>query len=294
VSDGVYAYIQPDGTWWINNTGFVVAHDGVIAIDSCATEQRTRLFLDAVGVVTKQPIRVLINTHHHGDHTHGNYLTHPAAIVGHEKCRDLVIASGISHFPGVWESRDWGELRLAPPMITFQDRVDIWAGDLKLEVHYIGGPGHTTNDSVIWIPERRVLFSGDLVFNGGMPFVVMGSISGSRKAIARLRTFDARVIVPGHGPVCEPSVLDGIDRYFAFVQELAAHAVEAGMNALDAAREADISEFAHLSDGERLVGNLHRAIFEHNGGEPGAELNLVGIISDMITFNGGKPLRCRV
>ena len=146
VGEGIYAYIQPDGTWWINNTGFIVAHDGVIAIDTCATERRTRDFLDTVAAVTGAPIRVLINTHHHGDHTHGNYLTHPATIIGHEKCRELVIQSGISHFPGIWEARDWGEIHLAPPMVTFTDRVDVWSGDLKLEVHYIGSPAHTTND----------------------------------------------------------------------------------------------------------------------------------------------------
>jgi cyclase len=139
-----------------------------------------------------------------------------------------------------------------------------------------------------------VLFTGDLVFNGGMPFVVMGSVSGSRSSIAKLRTFDAEIIVPGHGPVCDMSVLDGIDRYFAFVQQLAADAVAAKMSPLEAAREANISEFAHLSDPERLVGNLHRAIFEHNGGEPGAVLDLATIIGDMITYNGGQPLRCRV
>ncbi len=294
VSDGVYAYIQPDGTWWINNTGFIVAADGVIAVDTCATERRTRNFLDTVKSVTSAPIRVLINTHHHGDHTHGNYLTHPATIIGHEKCRELVIQSGISHFPGVWEARDWGEIHLSPPMVTFSDRVDVWSGDLKLEVHYIGSSAHTTNDSVVWIPERRVLFSGDLVFNQGMPFVVMGSVSGSRLAIQRLRSFDATTIVPGHGPVCDPGILDGLDRYFAFVQDLAADAVAGNASPLEAASSADISEFAHLSDGERLVGNLHRAMFEARGGEPGAVMDLVTVIGDMIKFNGGKPLRCRV
>ena len=294
VGGGIYAYIQPDGTWWINNTGFIVAHDGVIAIDTCATERRTRDFLDTVAAVTGAPIRVLINTHHHGDHTHGNYLTHPATIIGHEKCRELVIQSGISHFPGIWEARDWGEIHLAPPMVTFTDRVDVWSGDLKLEVHYIGSPAHTTNDAVVWIPERGVLFSGDLVFNNGMPFVVMGSVSGSRLAIARLRSFGARTIVPGHGPVCDPGILDSLDRYFAFVQSLATEAVSAGITPLEAARGADVGEFAHLSDGERLAGNLHRAMFEARGGEPGATMDLAPVIGDMITLNGGKPLRCRV
>ena len=294
VSPGVFAYIQPDGTWWINNTAFVVAGDGVVAIDTCATERRTRDFLATVASVSGEPIRVLINTHHHGDHTHGNYLTYPATIIGHEKCRELVIQSGVSHFPGIWEARDWGELHIAPPMVTFSDRVDVWAGDLKLEVHYIGNPAHTTNDSVVWIPERGLLFTGDLVFNQGMPFVVMGSVSGSRLAIERLRSFGASTLVPGHGPVCDSGILDSLDRYFAFVQALATEAVAANASPIEAARSADMSEFAHLSDGERLVGNLHRAMFEARGGMPGAVMDLVTVIGDMITFNGGRPLRCRV
>ena len=76
----------------------------------------------------------------------------------------------------------WGDLELAPPFITFQDRLDLFVDDLKLELHYMG-PAHTTNDVVVWLPERRLLFTGDLVFNGGTPFVAMGSIAGSLDAL---------------------------------------------------------------------------------------------------------------
>ena len=72
VSDGVFAYIQPDGTWFINNTGFLVAGGGVTSIDACSTERRTRDYLDAISGVSRQPVRTLVNTHHHGDHTYGN------------------------------------------------------------------------------------------------------------------------------------------------------------------------------------------------------------------------------
>src|SRR5919108_3644277 len=71
VSEGIYAYIQPDGSWHINNTGFVTGGGGVISIDTCSTQRRTRAYLDAVAAVTDQPIRTLVNTHHHGDHTYG-------------------------------------------------------------------------------------------------------------------------------------------------------------------------------------------------------------------------------
>src|SRR4029453_9372650 len=74
VSDGIFAYVQLDGSWCLNNTGFLVGRDGVTAIDTCATEGRTRAFLAALSSVTPKPVRVLVNTHHHGDHTHGNWL----------------------------------------------------------------------------------------------------------------------------------------------------------------------------------------------------------------------------
>src|SRR6185312_5438365 len=74
VADGVFAYVQPDGSWMINNTGFLVARDGVTAVDACSTERRTRAFLDTVAGVARQPVRTLVNTHHHPDHTAGNGL----------------------------------------------------------------------------------------------------------------------------------------------------------------------------------------------------------------------------
>src|SRR5579859_2742907 len=94
VSEGVYAYIQPDGSWYINNTGFIAGGGGVISIDTCSTERRTRAYLEAVAAVTGQPVRTLVNTHHHGDHTYGNCLLPQATIVGHRRCREEVLASG--------------------------------------------------------------------------------------------------------------------------------------------------------------------------------------------------------
>ena len=67
VSDGVFAYIQPDGGWCLNNTGFLVGSDSVVSVDASSTERRTRAYLDAIASVTSQPVRTLINTHHHGD-----------------------------------------------------------------------------------------------------------------------------------------------------------------------------------------------------------------------------------
>ncbi len=114
VADRVFAYIQPDGSWYINNTGFVVGDRSVISIDACSTERRTRAYLDRVATVTTAPVTTLINTHHHGDHTYGNSVFGAVTIIGQERCRDEVIATGLLGNTGIWEPVDWGELRLAP------------------------------------------------------------------------------------------------------------------------------------------------------------------------------------
>ena len=67
VSDGIYAYLQPDGSWGLNNAGFIVGRNSVTVIDTCFTEARTKAFLEAVHTVTTLPLRTLLNTHHHGD-----------------------------------------------------------------------------------------------------------------------------------------------------------------------------------------------------------------------------------
>jgi cyclase len=120
----------------------------------------------------------------------------------------------------------------------------------------------------------------------------MGSVSGSLVALDRLVEFGAEVIVPGHGEPCDGTAVDIVGRYLRFVQDTATAARSAGLTPLDAAREADLGEFAELTDAERLVGNLHRAYAELDGAHPGAPIDLVAAFTDMVAFNDGKPLRC--
>jgi cyclase len=189
-------------------------------------------------------------------------------------------------FPGV----DWGEIPLAPPFVTFADRLDVHVDDLAIELQF-QGPAHTTNDIVAWVPERKLLFAGDLVFNGGTPFVVMGSVAGSIAAVERLQALGAETIVPGHGDVCGPEMLQDQLDYLRFVQALARDAVASDTGALDAARAADLGRFAEWHDTERIVGNLHRAMAELGGLERGGTIDVPSAFGDMLAFNGG-PLRC--
>ncbi len=297
VSDGVFAYVQPDGTWWINNTGFLVGRARAAAVDACATAARTRGLLAALAKVTPAPVRTLVNTHHHGDHTHGNSLFADATIVAHERTREEILAEGKPGTSalitsGTWEPVAWGELEVAPPFLTYESGVDLWVDDLKCEIRHVGTPAHSTNDSIVWIPERRVLFAGDLLFNGGTPFLLAGSVAGALEAVHGLKSLDVETIVPGHGPVTGVEVIDDVLAYLQFVTDLAAGAVASDTSPLDAALSCDLGRFGELTDAERLVGNLHRAMAELRGAERGAAIDFGAALADMRAYNGGAPLTC--
>lgn len=292
VADRVFGYIQPDGTWYINNTGFIVGDRSVISIDACSTERRTRAYLDRIASVTPAPVTTLVNTHHHGDHTYGNCVFGDITIIGQERCRAEIIATGLLGNTGIWEPVDWGELTLAPPTVTFTDRLRLWSGDLPVDLRYVGQPAHTSNDTLVWLPEQRVLFCGDLLFNGGTPFLLMGSVTGAIEVLTTVvAPIPAAAIVPGHGAVCGPDLIGTVVGYLRFVLEIARRGLAAGVPPLDAARDTDLGEYAGWLDSERIVGNLHRAYWDldPSRGKP----DLFAALSEMVAYNGGRPLSCR-
>jgi cyclase len=294
VSPGIYAYLQPDGTWWINNAGFLVGPQGVISIDSCSTERRTRAYQAAIAATTSAPVRTVVNTHHHGDHTFGNCLFPAAALVAHERARAEAIAFGPPRELPFWDGPDWGDLSLDPPFLTFTDEIALHVGDLRAQVRYVGTAAHTTNDSVVWIPERSVLFCGDLIFNGGTPFLLMGSVAGAIDVLENvIRPLGAQTTVPGHGPVFhDTGPLEATLDYLRFVGDLGRRCLDAGQSPLQAALDTDLGRFAGWPDAERIVGNLHRACAELGGAPRGAPIDVAAALGDMVAYNGGAPLTC--
>lgn len=260
VSPGVFAYIQPDGTWGINNSGFIVGTDTAAVIDSCSTEQRTRLLQRSLRETSSLPVSSLLNTHHHRDHTFGNYLFHPATIVGHRQCRAEVLRQGLGP-KEVIPADDYGDIELAPPNLVFDDTITVFVGDIRIEAYHLG-PAHTTNDVVYWLPDRGVLFAGDLIFNGGTPYGAEGSLLGWVPALERLREFDAEVIVPGHGGLCNVDAIDDHLEYLRYVADIAGRALEDGLTPSEATRSMDLSRFAGWSCPERHVANVHCAMQE--------------------------------
>lgn len=296
VAPGVFAYVQIDGSWMLNNTGLIANPDGSnLMVDTTSTEKRNRALLAVISGRTGdvQPT-ALINTHHHGDHTFGNWLL-PAStpIVGHILCREDTIAAGLiaaQAFPGP----DYGRIEIRPADVLFNDQLTMYLGDREIQLIHVG-PAHTRSDVLVWLPELKVLFSGDIVFNGGQPFLLEGSLAGYPKALEAIRGLEPEIVVPGHGPVCRgeeiPQVLDALKGYAAWVGELARDGHAAGKTPLEVALNTDQGEYARWQEGERLVGNLHRAYSELDGNPLGTKIPIPRVREEMVTLNGG-PIEC--
>ena len=306
VADGVFAYVQYDGGWWVNSTGFIAGRHQVLAIDSCATERRTRALLETIEATTDGPVRTLVNTHYHGDHTHGNVLFDGATVIGHRRCRAGILADPVLEAtPPVFDPLpEWGAVRKCPPTVTFEDRLDVWVDDLEVQLRHVGTPAHTDGDIVVWIPERDVLFTGDLVFNGGTPLLMSGSVTGYLSALQVIRSIGAGVLVPGHGAPCGPEILEHLESYARFVLDAATRGRAAGLTPLETARDLDLGGFADLIDAERIVLNLHRAYLDLDQADETTaqaavddrvvDLDYAAAFADAVAFNGGRLLHCTV
>jgi cyclase len=293
LAPGVHAYVQPDGGWCLSNAGFVSDGASTLLVDTAATERRARLLRDALPATGAPMPSYVVNTHHHGDHTYGNSLFAAGAeIIGHAASEKAQLATG-HELHAIWPEVDYGEVPVTPPTLTYEDSMELEAGGTRVRLIH-PGPAHSVGDTIVWLPERRIVFTGDLVFNGGAPFVAVGSLSGSLRALNLLRELDAEVVVPGHGKVCDPEVFDTVESYLHYVTVLAAEGRAAGRTPLETARAADPAEagFGGLREPERLVANLHRAYAEMDGLPPGAPLDLPAVYGDLVAFNGGRYPVC--
>lgn len=297
VADGVYGWIQPDGSWWVNNAGVVATDDGVVLVDTCATERRTRNLLRAVDEATGgAPVRYAVNTHLHGDHTHGNsLLPGTTVIVAHEATREGILADTvIDGCPPAWDPvPDWGAVTRRAPGVTFRTALTLHVGERRVELHHPGYAAHTPGDAVAWLPEERVLFVGDLLFHRVNPLVFMGSVEGALRSLDWIAAFEPEHVVPGHGPLIDadtlPEVLDTHRRYYRLVLDTAEAGLRDGLTPLEAARTCPLGEFADLPDAERIVLNLHRAYADRVGGD----FDPFATFADAIAYNGG-PLPTHV
>ena len=150
---------------------------------------------------------------------------------------------------------DFRGIELAPPDETFSGRLSLRGGNRTLELVEVG-PAHTRGDTLVHVPEARVLFSGDVLFCGSHPIVWAGPVSNWIAACERILTMDLEVIVPGHGPLAGPHDVVELKAYFEYLYERAAGCHADGMTAMQAARSMSLDRWADWGETERLVVNV--------------------------------------
>ena len=211
------------------NAGIVVGDDAVAVIDTGTTEADARVLLQAVSSVTDLPVRYVVNTHHHGDHSFGNWWFLPAVVVGHARCRlRLVGDEGASHrellaghLPMVAEQIR--AVPITPPALTFDGHCDLHLGSVDLRLAYLG-LAHTDNDIAIGVEGADVAFAGDLIEESGPPIVSEGFPAEWGPTLRRLGAAMVDRFVPGHGRVVDTTFV--ADQASAF-EALAATCAEA-------------------------------------------------------------------
>ncbi len=194
----------------------------------------------------------------------GQALGRVLGALGLAKVANLIAAGPVVE--RVFGDFDFSGIELVPPNTTFEDALTLTVGGKTVELIEVG-PAHTQGDAMVWLPEERVLFAGDVLFIGGHPILWEGPASNWVKALERIEALAPEVIVPGHGPITDLAGVGGLKRYFVALSAEVERRFEAGVGAVEAARDLELEGFDDWGDAERLAVNVDSLYRELRGVE---------------------------
>ena len=276
IGNGLYGYVQPDGTWGWSNAGLIVAGGSTLLIDTLMSVPLTRAMLDAFAreVDGGDAIDTVVNTHANPDHFFGNGLVAKAQIIATQATKremadfnPRMLAGLSANYRQMGEGGEFlyetmgrkfdfsGVDELTLPNRTFEKRLSLRVGDKAVELIDLG-PAHTVSDVIVWVPGDRVVFTGDLLFNEGHPIMWAGPIENWIAACQTIVDLGPDVVVPGHGPITGIQAVRSLQSYFEYVRDEARKRFEAGLDFEAAARDINMSEYRGWSDPERIVANV--------------------------------------
>lgn len=283
LAEGVYAAIARENTGAASNAGFVDLGQRTLVFDTFLTPPAAAELLAAAIQLTGRPPAYVINSHYHGDHVRGNQVFGPEAIIiathrTHElmatvgteqlawlkangpamyedKKKQLAaeqderkrreIEAELAYFRPLIESLPAVSLRL--PQQTFEGRL-VFRGSRRTAELITYGGGHTESDAILYLPDDRLAFLGDLLFVGSHPLLRQGDPDEWLRILGEIAQLDAGTFVGGHGPLGTIEDVRLIERYIPALQALAAEVVAAGGSSDDAAAQPIPEPFAHLRD----------------------------------------------
>ncbi len=250
-----FAWMVPNGSWGETNLGLVRCGDQTVLIDTCWDLHFMReVLLHAEPVLKDAPIRHVINTHADGDHCWGNQLFADQHITATQASA----AQMHQHPPGQMRALQWGSRLFERLPVAHVDALGRYMGDMLRPYRFAGvrvqtpnrtftgetsldvngvrlnlievGPAHTDGDCIVHVPERGVVFTGDILFVGVTPVAWAGPVSRVVQALQRVHAMQADVIVPGHGPLASAADLQSQIDYWDWLQTSLHPLAKAGMS----------------------------------------------------------------
>lgn len=285
IGNGCYAYLQPDGSWGWSNAGLIVDGDDCLLVDTLFDLPSTAAMLAEMksSVPASKRIRQLVNTHANGDHTYGNQLVEGAEIIACRACaeeyaeappekmiqraqnwRNLGVGGAFA-YELMWNRFDFRGVHSKPPTKLFEKSMDVTVGDTRVALTHLGS-AHTRGDILVHLPDKKILYTGDLLFVGGHPVLWDGPIDNWIHICEHiLNALDVDVIVPGHGAIAEKDAVRYMRDYLVFIRDEARRYYEAGLPYDEAAQKVNFGSFSGWLDPERIVINFASLYREFSG-----------------------------
>jgi cyclase len=223
------------------NPGFVVTSNGVVMIDTPQIPTDAVKWRDIIA--EHGPVRYVINTEPHGDHFSGNCFF-KGIVVAHEGTRKAILGSSAEQSKQRMKQSSPADyalmkrFRFREPTITFTSEMTLYVGDHTFKLFNI--PGHTPYQIAVFIPEEKVCFTSDDVFCRVQPWMQQAVPFEWLESLQRLATLDAKVLVPGHGDICDPTYLPEMSRNIQAWIDVAADAIKQGWSLEEAQEKVEV------------------------------------------------------
>jgi len=263
IKEGIYVQSAREAN---SNAGIIVTQEGVVLVDSGHNPTDSRAVLEAVKKLTPLPVRFLIDTEVHADHTTGHYVfSPPAMIINHTGAGEAMrkgfvperMPNLIRQFPEMREAAEG--YRLVPPQIEYRDKLTIHLGERTIEVLYMKNV-HSEADSAVWLPQERVLFAASVAIQNGInilrPFV---TIPDMLNAMRMMKALNPEIVIPGHGSPGTTKIFDDAERYYALLLERVGAMARAGKTLDQIKAELKMPEYSSWSAQDRMPTNIEAA-----------------------------------
>ncbi|MCG6909909.1 MAG: MBL fold metallo-hydrolase [Deltaproteobacteria bacterium] len=285
LGEGVWAYLQPDGSWGLSNAGLVVDDGRSLLIDTLYDLTLTNEMLSEMRAVAlgNDSVDFLVNTHDNGDHWFGNEAAKAKEIIATKSCAEAMaaftpetMAAIMQGAPGLGDAGtfflkcfgkfSYDNITAALPDRTFEGRMELEVGSRKIELIEVG-PCHTQGDLVVHVPHAETVFVADTMFVGGHQIMWAGPVANFIRAIDLVLNLEPRHIVPGHGPVTDRKGALEIKNYWEYYAHEARIRYDRGMESFQAARDIPLGPYAGYHDPEKILINVN-ALYKEFSGDP--------------------------